>query len=540
MGRPGRPPTITTVSRYTQELLDVLRPTGGGGAGAAHRLEPEGGRGRRRARRRDRSRARGPGDAAREQSVLRLAAPGLEHAPRDGDARLRHRARRSRSAPRAACSTAAPSSGPTASGATRSRPRRAASVIARKVGLSTADAFSAGLLHDLGAVLLHRRDAAAFADATASPTVSDQVAAELAAFGVTHADEGAAALDAWGFPEPFVEAIAMHQHGVEEPQARARPRVARRGSGRARARADAGLSDARPTSTGCLLAIRLRPDDFDDRHPRGRRPTRTHRRHAGSRRVSGAGRPRRDRSPGSTRSRRAAWRGCRMRAPTARCSSSCSKPSCLLELAKIETTRVDPASYLQLAVDVDRADVSRCTASRRRCPCPGAEPLEVHAGEPPAGDRRYPLVGDGVTLGVLVAGELKADLGSPDEFFEQVAAPDRAGLRERDALRAAAARGRDRDRGARRVAAPRRQHRRRAGGARAGAGVVPVGDRGRARHRPRRGRSAAAPALGVLGQRRPSALRRQRHARPRCGRPADRADPVGRRDRRPTSSRCRA
>ena len=139
----------------------------------------------------------------------------------------------------------------------------AASVIARKVGLSTADAFSAGLLHDLGAVLLHRRDADAFATATESPTVSDQVAAELAAFGVTHADEGAAALDAWGFPEPFVEAVALHQHGVEEPKHALGTCAARRGSGRARTRADARLPGCARCRPACCSPIRLRPDDFD-------------------------------------------------------------------------------------------------------------------------------------------------------------------------------------------------------------------------------------------------------------------------------------
>ncbi len=93
----------------------------------------------------------------------------------------------------------------------------AASVVAGRVGLSTADAFSAGLLHDLGAVLLHLRDPDAFARAQRQPTMTAIVAAELEAFGTTHAQAGAAALDAWGYPPAFVEAVALHQHGVEEP-----------------------------------------------------------------------------------------------------------------------------------------------------------------------------------------------------------------------------------------------------------------------------------------------------------------------------------
>jgi len=138
----------------------------------------------------------------------------------------------------------------------------AASVIAGKVGLSTADAFSAGLLHDLGAVLLHRRDAQAFADASEAPTISDQVAAELAAFGVTHADEGAAALDAWGFPEPFVEAIALHQHGVEEPK-HALGRVLRVAEAVSLEHSPMPGYPTNPDIDRLLIAIRLRPDDFE-------------------------------------------------------------------------------------------------------------------------------------------------------------------------------------------------------------------------------------------------------------------------------------
>ena len=95
--------------------------------------------------------------------------------------------------------------------------------------------------------------------------------------------------------------------------------------------------------------------------------------------------------------------------------------ACLLELAKIETTHVDCATYLQLAIDV----ISQMYPVRgvaATVSVPGSEPLEVHAGEPPTGEHRYPLVGEGVTVGVLVAGEMKTDLGSPDGFFEKVAA----------------------------------------------------------------------------------------------------------------------
>jgi putative nucleotidyltransferase with HDIG domain len=137
-----------------------------------------------------------------------------------------------------------------------------ASVIARRVGLSTEDAFTVGLLHDLGAVLLHRRDARAFAIATESATVSEQVAAELAAFGVTHADEGAAALDAWAFPEPFIEAIALHQHGIEEPK-HALGRVLRVAEAVALEHAPMPGYPATPDIDRLFAAVGLRSDDYD-------------------------------------------------------------------------------------------------------------------------------------------------------------------------------------------------------------------------------------------------------------------------------------
>jgi len=138
----------------------------------------------------------------------------------------------------------------------------AAAVVAARIGLSTADAFSVGLLHDLGAVLLHRRDAAAFDAATAAPTISDQVAAELAAFGVTHAAEGAAALDAWGFPAPFVEAVALHQHGVEHAQ-HALGRVLRVAEALALEHAPMPGYPTLPDLDRLLYAIGVPPGDLD-------------------------------------------------------------------------------------------------------------------------------------------------------------------------------------------------------------------------------------------------------------------------------------
>ncbi len=91
-------------------------------------------------------------------------------------------------------------------------------VVATRIGTPTGDAFSAGLLHDLGAVLLHRSDPIKFAmvHAQARGLSSDLLAAELREFGRTHAQVGSEAAEAWAFPKAFVEAIGSH-HGVDEP-----------------------------------------------------------------------------------------------------------------------------------------------------------------------------------------------------------------------------------------------------------------------------------------------------------------------------------
>ncbi len=101
--------------------------------------------------------------------------------------------------------------------------------------------------------------------------------------------------------------------------------------------------------------------------------------------------------------------------------------SCLLELAKIDTTRLDPATYLQLAVDVV-AQMYPVQGIAAMVTVPGGRAIDVTAGERPTGGRRYPLVIGALTTGVLVAGAVKADLGAPDQFFSRVTAQVADGL----------------------------------------------------------------------------------------------------------------
>jgi putative nucleotidyltransferase with HDIG domain len=89
----------------------------------------------------------------------------------------------------------------------------AAAAIARRVGIQPNDAFSTGLLHDLGAALVFRRAPRRYDSVlellAADPTMS-RLDAEAQEFGMTHADVGAAALSVMRFPADMVEAIGSH------------------------------------------------------------------------------------------------------------------------------------------------------------------------------------------------------------------------------------------------------------------------------------------------------------------------------------------
>jgi putative nucleotidyltransferase with HDIG domain len=91
-----------------------------------------------------------------------------------------------------------------------------AAELAGHLGTDEASAFSAGLLHDVGAVLLHRRDPQAFAATQTGDDMTAILGAEIAAFGRSHTMVGAEALEAWCFPAAFIEAVALH-HGADEP-----------------------------------------------------------------------------------------------------------------------------------------------------------------------------------------------------------------------------------------------------------------------------------------------------------------------------------
>jgi HD-like signal output (HDOD) protein len=88
-------------------------------------------------------------------------------------------------------------------------------------------AFTAGLLHDIGAlVLLHAAPPDYVRALERKKELNgDSAAAEREIFGVTHAEVGAYLLGLWGIPFPIVEAVAFH-HRPNEVAPESRPLVA--------------------------------------------------------------------------------------------------------------------------------------------------------------------------------------------------------------------------------------------------------------------------------------------------------------------------
>lgn len=93
----------------------------------------------------------------------------------------------------------------------------AARTLAARADLNRSDAFAAGLLHDVGEILLWRRDPAAYAAAHATwEDAEAQLRGERAMFGTDHALAAREQLAAWRLPGAIVDAAADH-HRPEAP-----------------------------------------------------------------------------------------------------------------------------------------------------------------------------------------------------------------------------------------------------------------------------------------------------------------------------------
>ena len=88
----------------------------------------------------------------------------------------------------------------------------AASVIARHSGVRSSDAFSAALLHDVGAALLYRGARAQYEECVKSGPYGpySALAAEKRVFGHGHDEIGAVVLEYLHFPQTLVDAVRNH------------------------------------------------------------------------------------------------------------------------------------------------------------------------------------------------------------------------------------------------------------------------------------------------------------------------------------------
>jgi putative nucleotidyltransferase with HDIG domain len=96
----------------------------------------------------------------------------------------------------------------------------AKAITARESGNATmlADSFAAGLLHDVGRLMLaiHFGDDFAEAVALASAETVPLCQAELDVFGTTHAEVGAYLLALWGLPDAVVDAVGWHHRPSDD------------------------------------------------------------------------------------------------------------------------------------------------------------------------------------------------------------------------------------------------------------------------------------------------------------------------------------
>ncbi len=141
-----------------------------------------------------------------------------------------------------------------------------ASRVARRVGERSSDAFSAALLHDVGAALLWRAlgadyQAAQRDDLDGRPRLG--LSCELDAVGATHDEVGAAVLESLFFPRALVDAVADHNRPPADVGDRM-GRVVICGLALAEASGEPGATAPPPPLAEALGALNLSADLCDE------------------------------------------------------------------------------------------------------------------------------------------------------------------------------------------------------------------------------------------------------------------------------------
>ena len=83
----------------------------------------------------------------------------------------------------------------------------------------TEEAFSCGLLHDIGSLLLFRADVALYTEIFNKAERSDLSRLEREVYGFDHAQVGALAARRWNLSDPVCDMILYHHNPSEAPQA---------------------------------------------------------------------------------------------------------------------------------------------------------------------------------------------------------------------------------------------------------------------------------------------------------------------------------
>jgi HD-like signal output (HDOD) protein len=92
----------------------------------------------------------------------------------------------------------------------------ACSLVSPRLSVRGPEGFSLGLLHDIGAALLHRSLGPLPVEAPPETANADRLVLEQQLWGIDHASAAARVLAAWWFPPELTRALAVHHNPLAE------------------------------------------------------------------------------------------------------------------------------------------------------------------------------------------------------------------------------------------------------------------------------------------------------------------------------------